>query len=242
VIVGSLSGASVKSALPNAQHDAEASLIGGRVYVFGGGQFSQYSHIIAFDPASNSVSTVGSLPSAESDVAVTGDGTHAYVVGGFDGTNSLDTVVSWQPGASPQIVAHLPVELRYASVAMAGGSLLIAGGSTPNGEASDVVYRYTPGSRTVGVLGHLPRPLTHAGAAVLDGTMFLVGGRGADTTSQTADVLAVSPVTGAVRKVAQLPQPLSDAGVVAAAGGIVVAGGRTAGGTQAAVGELVPSG
>jgi hypothetical protein len=30
--------------------------------------------------------------------------------------------------------------------------------------------------------------------------------------------------------------------VVAAAGGIVVAGGRTAGGTQAAVGELVPSG
>jgi hypothetical protein len=86
----------------------------------------------------------------------------------------------------------------------------------------------------------LPGPLTHAAAAALGGTVFLVGGRGAETTSQTAAVLAVNPLTGAVRAAGRLPRPTSDAGVVAVRNAIVVAGGRTASGTAASVGELVP--
>ena len=36
--------------LPEAQHDAEGVLLGGRAYVFGGGQVSSYEHILAYDP------------------------------------------------------------------------------------------------------------------------------------------------------------------------------------------------
>lgn len=56
--------------LPEAQHDAQAALLDGRVYVFGGGQFTSYSHILAYDPASERVSQVASLPTATSDAAV----------------------------------------------------------------------------------------------------------------------------------------------------------------------------
>jgi hypothetical protein len=40
----------------------------------------------------------------------------------------------------------------------------------------------------------------------------------------------------------QLPQPLSDAGVLSLGNAIAVAGGHSPAGTQAGVGELVPTG
>ena len=211
----------------------------GQVYVFGGGQFSQYDHILRFDPASGSVTTAGSLPSAESDVAVTQLGGTAYIVGGFDGTNSLDTIVAWTPGGRARVVAHLPVALRYAAVASAGGALLIIGGSTPTG-ASDVVYRFDPASATVRQLGRMPQPITHAGAAAIGQTVYVVGGRGDSLDARSAAVWAIDPLTGRVRSAGRLPQPISDAGVVSLGNAIVVAGGKTAAGTQSGVGELVP--
>ena len=104
VTVAGLRGSQRSASLPNAQHDAQAAVLSGQVYVFGGGQFSQYDHILRFDPASGSVTAAGSLPSAESDVAVTQLGGSAYIVGGFDGMNSLDTIspdASALPAACP---------------------------------------------------------------------------------------------------------------------------------------------
>jgi Galactose oxidase, central domain/Kelch motif len=239
VTVADLRGPQRSASLPNAQHDAQAVARSGQIYVFGGGQFTQYDHILRFDPASGSVTTAGSLPRAESDVAVTQlDGT-AYIVGGFDGTNSLDTIVAWTPEAGARVVAHLPVALRYAAVASARGALLIIGGSTPTG-ASDAVYRFDPASATVRQLGRMPQPITHAGAAAIGQTVYVVGGRGDSLDARSAAVSAIDPLTGHVRPAGMLPQPTSDAGVVSLGDAIVVAGGKTAAGTQSSVGELVP--
>jgi N-acetylneuraminic acid mutarotase len=172
---------------------------------------------------------------------VAGNGVTAYVVGGFDGARSLASIVAWAPGHQPRVVAELPLALRYAAAALTDGQLIVAGGSTPDGQASDGIYGFDVVSGRVRRLGRLPQPLTHSAAAVLGGSVYLVGGRGAGDGSQTAAVLRVDPATGAVRRAATLPLPLSDAGVVAIGGAIVVAGGRTPAGTQAAVGELVPS-
>jgi hypothetical protein len=73
--------------LPLAQHDAEGAQLGGVVYVFGGGSFSELDHIVRFDPVRDLVHSVGVLPRAQSDVAVTASDGTAYVVGGYDGTN-----------------------------------------------------------------------------------------------------------------------------------------------------------
>lgn len=239
VLVGDAHGAQRTSSLPNAQHDAQAASLSGGVYVFGGGQFSQYDHILRFDPASTSVSTAGLLPSAASDVAVTQlDGT-AYVVGGFDGAKSLDTIVAWTPMRGARVVAHLPVGLRYAAAASAGGAIVIVGGSTPTG-ASDVVYRFDPAHLTVQQLARMPRPITHAGAAAIGRTVYVVGGRGDSLDARSAAVWAIDPATGRVRSAGRLPHPTSDAGVASLGNAIVVAGGRTSAGTQSSVGELVP--
>jgi hypothetical protein len=242
VVIGTPSGSHQVAALPNPQHDAEAARLGSRVYLFGGGQFTEYDHILSFDPATATVATAGTLPQAESDVAVTGDGQTAYIVGGYNGTDALDTVLAFTPGASPRVVAHLPTALRYAAVTMAGGAIIVAGGSMPTGDASQAIYRVTPATGQVREIGRLPAPLTHAGAATLGGFVYLIGGRGGSTTSQTAGVLAVNPLTGAVRAVGQLPTPLSDAGVTAVGDAIIVAGGHGPNGTVASVGELVPAG
>jgi N-acetylneuraminic acid mutarotase len=238
IVVASDRGPMASASLPGAQHDAQAATIDGQVYVFGGGEFTQYDHILRFDPGTSSVTQVGSLPSAQSDVAVAAIGGTAYVVGGFDGNQALDTIVSWRPGGHSSVAAHLPVALRYASVVAVGGDLLIIGGSTPTG-ASDAIYRFDPANGRVARVGRLPRPTTHAGAAVLGAEVYLVGGRGETVDARRADVLAINPSTGKVRLAGQLPSPLSDAGVLTVGDAVIVAGGHTTGGTEAAVGELV---
>lgn len=241
VIVAGPGGAQSQASLPGAQHDAQAATLGGSVYVFGGGQFVQYDHILKFDPASNAVAAAGTLPTAASDVAVTESGGTAYVVGGFDGTNYLDTIVAWRPGQAARVVAHMPVALRYAAVtATSGGQVLIIGGSTPSG-ASNAIFRFDPLTGAVRQIGRLPQPITHGGAAALGSAVYLVGGRGDPVAAQSANVWSIDPTTGTVRPAGHLPQPLSDAGVLASGNAIIVAGGRSTTSTQSAVGELVPS-
>ncbi|MGI8505713.1 MAG: hypothetical protein ACR2MK_02720 [Solirubrobacteraceae bacterium] len=238
--VASPRGLLSSSALPAAQHDAQATALGGKVYVFGGGSLSELDHILSFDPARGVVGAAGSLPRAQSDVAVAELGGTAYVVGGYDGTSWLDTILAWRPGSAVRVAGHLPVGLRYSSVSAVDGRLLIIGGSTPSG-ATDAVYSFDPGSGGVRRIGRLPQPITHAGAATLGSSVYLVGGRGDSTSSQTAAVWGIDPLTGAVHPAGRLPRALSDVGVVAVGGAIVVAGGLTPAGTVAGVGELVPS-
>jgi N-acetylneuraminic acid mutarotase len=240
VTTGDLAHAANRAALPNAQHDAQAANLDGRVYVFGGGQYSQYDHILAYDPQTNSVTLAGRLPAAASDVAVAGDGRTAYVVGGFDGVHWLNTVVAYRPGTAPRVVARLPVALRYAAAAVTGSHLLIAGGSTPGG-ASRAIYRFDPRTGALTTAGRLPAPITHAAAGVIGSTMYLIGGRGDLVTSRRATIYAIDPATGRVRQAGRLPFPLSDAAVISLGGRLVVAGGSGPAGTQAAVGELTAS-
>ena len=228
--------------LPLAQHDAQGAALAGKVYVFGGGSFSELNHIVSFDPVSNAVGGAGTLPRAQSDVAVTKlDGT-AYIVGGYDGTNWLNTILAWRPGSGVRVAGRLPVGLRYSSVSPVDGRLVIIGGSTPAG-ATDAIYSFDPASGRVARIGRLPHPITHAGAATLGSYVYLVGGRGDNLDTQTASVWSINPLTGAVHTAGRLPRPLSDTGVLAVGGAIIVAGGLTPAGTVApGVGELVPPG
>ena len=221
-----LHGVLANGTLPSPQHDAQGTALGGRAYVFGGGNFTQYDHIFSVNSTTQTVQTVGRLPALASDVAVTSAGGTAYVVGGYDGSAALNTIVAWRPGAPAQVVGHLPVALRYAAVSSVGGQVLIIGGSTPAG-ASSAVYRFDPVSGHTREIARLAHPVTHAGAATLGLNVYLVGGRGDLTTSQTAAIWAINPVTGAIRSAGRLPEPLSDTGVVTLGTAIVVAGGLT---------------
>ena len=241
VLVANLREPLRNASLPGAQHDAQAATLAGQVYVFGGGEFTQYDHILRFDPATDTVSAAGVLPTAASDVAVTQTGGTAYIIGGFDGTNWLDTVLAWRGGTTARVVGHLPVPLRYAAVAAVNGKVLIIGGTTPT-STSEEIYRFDPSTGKVLQIGRLAQPITHAGAATLGSSVYLIGGRGENLDSQIDRMWSIDPSDGAVHAAGRLPRALSDAGVLSIGNAILIVGGRTAEGTQAAVGELVPAG
>jgi N-acetylneuraminic acid mutarotase len=170
-------------------------------------------------------------------VAVASIGDTAYVVGGYNGTSALDTIVSWSPGGSARVVARLPTPLRYAAAASVDGRVIVAGGSREE-TPEDEILSFDPATGAVVRIGHLPAPLTHATAATLGSTVYVVGGRGGSSGSQTATVLAIDSRSGLVRLAGRLPLGISDAAAVATQGAIVVAGGRAATGAQAGVFRL----
>ncbi len=225
--------------LPEPQHDAQGAFLSGKVYVFGGGYTTELNHILSYDPASDAVAQVGALLAPQSDVAVARSGDDAYVVGGFDGTNYLNTIVAFHPGGAPTVVGHLPIGVRYAAVAVADGGLLIIGGSVPTG-ASDAVYRFDLSTHQVRRLATLRHPVTHGEAATLGSSVYLIGGRSDLLDGQTASVLAINPLTGRIRAAGALPQPTSDAAAVPVGDAIVIAGGQSPTTTLNGVGELVP--
>ncbi len=227
--------------LPLAQHDAQGAALGDRVYVFGGGSFSELDHILSFDPATGTVTEVGHLPHAQSDVGVAELGGTAYIVGGYDGVNWFNTILAWRPGSPVKVAGHLPVGLRYSAVTPVDGRLLVIGGSTPSA-ASDAIYSFDPATGAVTRIGRLRHPITHGSAATLGSTAYLIGGRGELDNEQTAAIWAIDPHTGAVTAAGRLPRALSDTGTVAVGGAIVVAGGlEPSGQTSSEVGELVPA-
>jgi outer membrane protein assembly factor BamB len=231
---------SVRSRLPEIQHDAQAAVLGGQVYVFGGGDIASYTHILRFDPASGTVVVAGELPRPQSDVAVATIGATAYVVGGFDGVAPLDTIVAWRPGGASRVVARLPFAVRYAAVAAVGGRLIIAGGTGADG-VTDAIWSYDPGDGAVVQIGSLPNPVTHASAVALGGRIYLVGGRAAVSGGQRASIVEIDPATARASVVGSLPTRLSDSGVAVLGGRIVVAGGQASGGAaQSTILSLTP--
>jgi N-acetylneuraminic acid mutarotase len=208
--------------LPQPLHDAAATAIDGKTYLFGGGEPS-HDQILRTSPGPPA--QVGSLPVPASDVSAATIGPTAYIVGGYTGTQALDSIVAWRPGTRARVVGHLPHGLRYAAVTEAGGELVIAGGT--NGvNATRAVYAFDPASRKVKTIARLPKPLTHAAAATLGQTVFVMGGRGSNLGTQTDAVLAVDMDRGRVTHAGRLPGKVSDAGVVTVGDRIYLAGGR----------------
>ena len=228
------------SPLPLALHDATAAALGGAVYLFGGGDgVRQLDGIIRVAPGSPA--TVAHLPAPSSDQAGAAWGGAEYVVGGYTGTSWLNTIVRWRPGQAARVVGHLPVALRYAAVAAVSGRIVIAGGSTPAGTASDAVLSFDPATGRVTRVGRLPNPTTHAAAAALGNRVYVIGGRGATLDTPTAAIEAVDPIARKVVAAGTLNSARSDLAAIGLPGKILLAGGRGGSGTVATISELTPS-
>ena len=226
--------------LPQALHDSTAAAIGNAVYLFGGGDgVGQLDAIVRVAPGAHA--TVGRRPAPSSDQAGAVVGDSAYIVGGYTGTRWLDTIVQWRPGTAARVVGRLPTPLRYAAVASAGGRLVIAGGSMPDGTASAAVLAFDPATHRVTRIGALPAPTTHAAAAALGKYVYVIGGRGAAVGTPTAAILAVDPARRRVVPAGQLGVPRSDLAAIGLPGRILLAGGRAATGTVATLSQLTPS-
>ena len=143
--------------LASPTHDAGSAVLGGRAFLFGGGQAYPVATVEAVTlPGGSSAGgasggssasgtsggasasggagiVTGQLPQPRADdEAVTVAGT-AYVVGGYDGSTGDTAVLATQNGSSFSTVATLPVDVRYGAVAAAGGKIYVFGGETVPG-------------------------------------------------------------------------------------------------------------
>ena len=166
-----------------------------------------------------------SLPNPTGDHGVT-----TYVVGGYDGTHYLPSVLATTDGTHFSTAASLPVPVRYPAVVADAGRLYAFGGQVPSPDAAavatDDIQMIDPASHRAVVVGHLPQPLYGASAFLLGGNVYVAGGQvpGGATLTQ---IDAFVPSSGQVLDAGLLPQ--ADA----------FAGYATLGAGRAAVGYLV---
>jgi len=236
---GASGGLREAGALEAPLHDAAAALLGGRVLVFGGGQETSEDTVQALPlsggrvAAGTMATAVGHLPTPRSDLSAVTVGKRAYVLGGYDGTNLLDSVLATGDGSSFTQVATLPEPGRYLAVAALGGRIYAFGGETASGGASDAIQEVNPASSKARVVGRLPRPLSHAAAVALGGSIYVLGGEAAG--GEPSDrIWRFDPGSGKVVAAGRLPSPAA-AGAAAAVGSTAyLIGGKGSGGAPLA--------
>ncbi|MHB1552837.1 MAG: Kelch repeat-containing protein [Acidimicrobiales bacterium] len=252
--------------LASPTHDAGSAVLGGRAFLFGGGQAYPVATVEAVTlPGGSSASggagiVTGQLPQPRADdEAVTVAGT-AYVVGGYDGATGDTAVLATQNGSSYSTVATLPVDVRYGAVAAAGGKIYVFGGETvpggttleystptpttspPPGQQVALVQQIDPQTHTARVAGYLPRGVQGAAAFVLGGKLFLAGGDSnapGTPPSSGSTIWSFDPSTGAFRLVGHLAAPVAYAAVVVEGGTAWLVGGERDGVPIATVQKVV---
>ena len=229
--------------LPAVVHDGGGATLGTSSFIFGGGSPNTFATVqsVSQPPTASSAAApsqvVGQLPQPRSDLAVasiTSSGSHPsttlYIVGGYDGTNYLPTVLATSDGSHFTDSAKLPVPVRYPAVASLGGKLYAFGGQTGGTgstvTATDSIQEIDPSTRSAKVVGKLPQPLYGAAAFVIDNHLYVVGGQTAAGQTLTQ-----------VYEFDNTSSKVSDAGLLPQA--VAFAGSATIGTGASAVGYLV---
>ena len=147
--------------LPQVLHDAAGAVLGGDLYVFGGGGATELATVQRYRAGGASV--VGHLPQARSDLVAVAIGGTAYVLGGFDGSTSIASVLATTDGVTFRTVAQLPQTVRYPAVAVLDGRIWLFGGQH-DGRAVSTIQRVDPAAGTAVVAGQLPAARSDASA------------------------------------------------------------------------------
>ena len=193
-------------------HDAAGATVGGRTFVFGGGEQASVATVqqvtgpASTGPAARAraatalgrPAVTGRLPRPRSDLTAVTQGGLTYLLGGYDGTTYDATVLATPDGRRFTVAARLPVPVRYPAVAVLGRQIWVFGGQTSHGITNDIQRISLPGAgpREAGQTVRERRSAGHAG------TEAAVAGH--------------------------LPEPTTGAAAFTLGGAVYVAGGQTA--------------
>jgi hypothetical protein len=217
--------------LPSPVHDAAAAALGGRLLLFGGGEFEGSDRIIQVAPGAPR--QIGSLPQALSDLEAVTIGRRVYVLGGWNGSATNRDIYAVGPSGQPTIAGRIPMGVRYAAAAGIGGRVLIAGGELASGAPTSAAYAFDSRSGRTTPIPSLPAPIDHAAGAAVGDVFYVIGGlrRGA----LTGTILAWRPGQTRWRSAGRLARPAADGAATSLDGRILLAGGRDQAGKRTTV-------
>lgn len=213
----------VSARLPVAVHDVAGGLLGGVPTTLGGGNSREVADVQQVTPRGPAV--VGSLPAPTSDAVAVSTDRGLVLVGGYDGTRTLDQILLVTSPGQIRRIGSLPTPVRYPAVAVLGSGaaqrVLVIGGES-GGIATTAVQEVDPMTGSARTVGHLPAARTQASALRLGGTVFVFGGASSGTSSATefSDVLRWDPSTSSFAVAGRLPYPVADAAAVSPDGRI----------------------
>lgn len=214
--------------LADPAHDAAGAVLGGRAYLFGGGDLAELAAVQALRPRGTAV-VAGQLPGPRSDISSVTLGSTAYLIGGYDGTSWVAAVLATSNGRAFTRVATLPVPVRYAAVAGAGKRIWVFGGLTPAGP-SRVIQRVNVATGKAAVVGRMPAPISAATAVTLAGRIFIAGGQvargGGARLGASRAVLAFNPADSLVTPAGTLPVAVTNAAAAVVGGTAFLVGGN----------------
>ena len=177
------------------------------------------------DPRRLAITTIGHLPGALQDPAVTVLGGAVYAFGGLEASQASSASVVRIAAGGVRLLNPLPTPVHDATAAAIGGRLYVLGGGQATSYSG--IGRYTPASGATALVGSLPTPLSDLAAVSTGSSAIIVGGYTGQTFSN--HVLAYSGGSSA-RVIGTLPQGLRYAAVAPLAGRVMIAGGRTVSG------------
>ncbi len=209
--------------LSTAVHDAAGAVLASGPVVFGGGSTLPLTTVQTAQ--SGRGHAIGNLPRPRADLSSTTVNGVAYLLGGYDGTVADRSVLSTTDGQHFSTIATLPVGVRYGAVAAVGSTLWVFGGES-NGVPVALVQRVDLSTGAARVVGHLPRPISHASAVVLGDRIYLAGGQNAGGR-RLATVWSFDPSTHGFHPAGRLPYGVSDAGAAVVDGAAYLVGGET---------------
>lgn len=226
----------VAGSLSEPRHDTAGAVLGGGVVVFGGGSTSELDSVETLRPG-GSGHPLGQLPTTRSDLSALTIGGRAYVLGGYDGQTPTGVVLRTLDGRRFVAVATLPVAFRYAAVTGLGQSIYTFGGELANGRDSDAIQELDTSTGRARIIGHLPRPLSHASAVTLGGHIYVLGGRTRETPTDA--ILSFDPSTARVGLAGRLPIRVTNAAATELGGiGYLIGGLDASGGSLTSVIEI----
>lgn len=232
--------ATVIGQLPAIEHDAAGTtLADGTVVMIGGGEQEVGTDAVVAITGLRAGEVIGHIAEARSDLSAVAVGDTAFVVGGYDGTSWISSVLASEDGVTWRSIADTDPAVRYGAVVADGGLVYVFGGRTATGQ-TDAVQAIDPATGTVRTVGRLPQPLGHASAFSLGGSIFVAGGRTGDTTTTATDeIWRFDAADGSLTAAGRLPYPVSDAAVAVVGDHAFLLGGEDEVATpQASVVEL----
>ena len=157
-------------------------------------------------------------------------GSSAYVLGGYDGQSTVESVLRTSDGRHFATVARLPTPVRYPAVAALGNTIYAFGGELADGKDSTDVQAIDVPSHRATIIGHLPQSVAHASAVDLSGAIYLLGGRRNGRASD--QILRFDPSRRVLVAAGRLPVPVTNAAAAVVGGTAYLIGGLGAGGAS----------
>ena len=195
----------------------------GTIYAVGGdiggaGDFAT-NEVYAYNPQTNTWTTVAPHPTAREALAVVSDNGLIYAIGGSSGGAGVSEseVDAYNPQTNTWTVeAPLPTARAFLAAAVGSNGIIYAiGGNTNNSDdasATNEVDAYNPATNVWTVVASLPTSRSSLAAATgKDGTIYAIGGNNSEGT--TSEVDAYNPATNAWTQVASVPTYVGSIGI-----------------------------